>query len=345
MIKRIYTIFAVLLVALVLASCSSGSKGNNKELAVVTTPVPSESAAVSVSSTEPSTTPSTEDSSDQGSGSKGFLWKISGGKNQGYLVGTIHVTREAMYPLVPELEQAIDESDFIALELDLTKVDQMETLKLVNEKALLTDGTSLKDHVSEEDYTQFEKVMKKSLGVGVKIFDTYEPWYAAMTLEGLPAMKYMSSDGIDKYIAKKAHNSGKTVIELESMESQIGLFDGFSDELQKLYFHQTVANSKLGAIGLKQLMDMWTLGNLDLLKNMHVQYEKEGKKSMGKLFDEYNNNFLVNRNIEMVKKIDHHLADGEDGTYLVAVGSLHMVGKQGLVSLLEKKGYTVEFVK
>ncbi len=327
---------ALLFIAAVLAACSSESGNNHQETAAA--PIPSTS--------EPSLTPAPEDTVVKEPGSKGFLWKISGENNSGYLAGTIHISRKGMYPLDPNLMQAIEESDFIALELDLTKVKQKQTLELVNDMALLTDGTVLKDHVSEEDYAKFEAIMKKSLlSAGVKMFDQYEPWYAAMTLESLPAMKYMFSDGIDKYIAKQAHKDGKTVIELESMKSQIGLFDSFSDELQKLYFHQTVENASKAGIGIKQLLDMWTLGDLKLLTTMHAQFEMEGKKSMGKLFEEYNDNLLVDRNEVMAKKIDGYLANGEDGTYLIAVGALHMVGEQGLVSRLEKMGYTIEYIK
>ena len=54
--------------------------------------------------------------------------------------------------------------------------------------------------------------------------------------------------------------------------------------------------------------------------------------------------YLTERNSAMADKIDDCLREGEDGTYLIAVGSLHMVGENGLVSLLQRKGYEVEFV-
>ncbi|WP_256761125.1 TraB/GumN family protein [Cohnella sp. WQ 127256] len=326
----------VIMVLIVLTACSSNSAN----------PITEQAIATSTSSPLITEQPSTSANIPAKEGAKGFLWKVTGDHNSGYLAGTIHVAKKEMYPLDADLEQAIKESDYIALELDLTKVDQKKVMEMVNEKALLTDGTTLKDHVTEEDYTKFQAILKKSiLSVGAATLDSYEPWYAAMTLESLPAMKYMLTDGIDQYIAKQAHENGKEIIELESMESQLSIFDGFSDELERLYFHQTVESAGLASIGLKQLMDMWTLGNLKLLETMHDQFEKEGSQSMGDLFDDYNNTFLVNRNIEMANKVDHYLKDGEAGTYLVAVGSLHMVGEQGLVSLLEQKGYTVEFVE
>lgn len=250
-----------------------------------------------------------------------------------------------MYPLDEDLEQAVAESDYIGLELDLTKVDRLSMAKLVAEKALLTDGTGLKDHVSADDYEKFKKLMKKSLGiVGASAFDKYEPWYGAITLEALPAMKYKETDGIDIHLAKEAREQGKTVIELESVDSQLGIFDGFTEELQEQYFHQTVQGAALASIGYKQLLDMWTLGDLKLLQKMHKEYVKEGKKTMGDLFDEFDSEFLVNRNKGMVEKIDGYLQGGEAGTYMFAVGSLHMVGENGLVEELERRGYKLEYI-
>jgi len=278
-------------------------------------------------------------------GSKGFLWRVTGGENSGYLVGTIHVARKEMYPLDEDLEHAIEESSYIGLELDLTAVDQLAMAKLLAEKALLADGTELKDHVSEEDYEKFKQLMKKSMGiVGASLFDKYEPWYGAMTLEALPATKYKDVDGIDIHLAKEAHENGKTIIELESVESQLDIFDGFTEELQENYFHQTVEGASLASIGLKQMLDMWTLGDVKILEQMYEAYVKEGHQSMGELFEEFDREFLVSRNIGMVDKIDRYLQEGDKGTYLFAVGSLHMVGEYGLVEELERRGYQVEYI-
>lgn len=335
-------IAAIVLAIALLTACSSGT---NKDGAASATPEQTASAEPAVSDLVGGDAKEAADDESAATGSKGFLWRVNGGANPAYLVGTIHVARESMYPLDPDLEQAAAEADYIGLELDLTTLDQMKVAKLVSEKALLTDGTTLKDHVSQEDYEKFQAHMKKAMGiVGASMFDKFEPWYGAMTLESLPAQKYMKTDGIDMHLAKEAHEHGKTVIELESMESQIGLFDGFSDELQQLYFHQTVEGADKAAIGYKQLLDMWTLGDLNVLKKMHEAYVKEGKASMGDMFDEYDGEFLSNRNGGMVEKIDGYLREGDPGTYLFAVGSLHMVGEHGLVAELEKRGYRIEFI-
>jgi uncharacterized protein YbaP (TraB family) len=338
---RIAWIWLTLLSMAVLAACASNTTNESKA-----TPIPTETAAAAATASpagqaSPSAAPEKKEH-----GANGFLWKVTGGKHDGYLVGTIHFARPEMYPLHPNLERALQEADFVALELDLTKVDQIKTLALVNERAMLPEGTTLLDRVDGRDYKKFQEILKKSLlAAGAPMLDRYEPWYAAMTLESLPAMKYMSTDGIDQYIAKQAHQDGKTVLELESMEAQLDIFDEFSDELQKLYFRQTVNNAAAAQEGLEQLLDMWTAGELEQLEAVHEQFDAEGDKTMGDLYAEYSEAILGKRNAEMAEKVDHYLRDGEEGTYMIAVGSLHMVGEEGLVSLLEKKGYQVEFVK
>lgn len=337
--RRMRMIATLLGLTLALTACSAGS--NDAAETMTATEDSSEAPSESVPSASASGM-----SGELEQGSKGFLWRVTGGENPGYLVGTIHVARESMYPLDPDLERAVTEADYIGLELDLTKVDQLAFAAFVAEKALLTDGTTLRDHVGEDDYEKFQATVKKSLGiVGASAFDKYEPWYAAMTLEGLPAMKYQGTDGIDVHLAKEAHEHGKTVIELESAESQIGIFDGFADELQRLYFHQTVQGAAQASIGYKQLLDMWTLGEVKILEQMHEAYVKEGKKTMGDAFEAFDDALLVGRNKGMAEKIDDYLRDGEAGTYLFAVGSLHMVGEHGLVEALESKGYELAYIE
>ena len=48
---------------------------------------------------------------------------------------------------------------------------------------------------------------------------------------------------------------------------------------------------------------------------------------------------IKDRNDEMVKKIEGYFK--EDETYTIAVGALHFFGDDGIVKLMENKGYTV----
>ncbi len=61
-----------------------------------------------------------------------------------------------------------------------------------------------------------------------------------------------------------------------------------------------------------------------------------------RVFDTAEQSLLITRNFGMR---DNALAHLEQGNAFVAVGALHLPGKQGLVSLLREAGYTVTAVE
>ena len=71
--------------------------------------------------------------------------------------------------------------------------------------------------------------------------------------------------------------------------------------------------------------------NLDFMATIN----EDMKKNSPKIYDM----FLNNRNDMWVKKIPEIL---KSGSSLIAVGVRHLVGKDGLIALLRKEGYTVE---
>jgi uncharacterized protein YbaP (TraB family) len=56
------------------------------------------------------------------------------------------------------------------------------------------------------------------------------------------------------------------------------------------------------------------------------------------VFDSAERNLLVTRNLSMRDKALPSLAEG---SAMIAVGALHLPGRQGLVALLREAGYTV----
>src|SRR5574343_296708 len=71
---------------------------------------------------------------------KTFMWEVESDKNKVYLLGSIHIGKEEMYPLPQVIEDAYNESPNIAFEIDITKVNQMEVMELM----MLGGDTTLK---------------------------------------------------------------------------------------------------------------------------------------------------------------------------------------------------------
>jgi uncharacterized protein YbaP (TraB family) len=61
------------------------------------------------------------------------------------------------------------------------------------------------------------------------------------------------------------------------------------------------------------------------------------------LMEEYNAKMLTERNIAMAEFARTQLLSGD--TVFMAVGAAHMVGEDGIVSLLREMGYTVEKIE
>ena len=75
-------------------------------------------------------------------GAKGLLWKATNGENTLYLLGTIHLDRDNVYPLHKSLRDAIDASQTVSFELDL---NDQEGLALLKSMQTYADGTTLAD--------------------------------------------------------------------------------------------------------------------------------------------------------------------------------------------------------
>ncbi|WP_036717526.1 TraB/GumN family protein [Paenibacillus harenae] len=265
--------------------------------------------------------------------SQGFLWKAENAGNTVYLLGSIHVANEAMYPLRPEILEAYEASDYLVVEADITNGNVETNQKLVAEISTYKDGTTLKDHVSEEAYKKVEEILKEN-GLEPNVLDSFEPWSVSSTLDYFTMLKsgYDTSIGIDAYFLKQAGESGLPVLELESIESQLQIFDNFSEDLQEEMLLTSIESYYAEDSSLDQLTETWVTGNEEELLAL---------TSETTMNEELYKTLLKDRNIQMVEKINGYLNGQEKKAYFVVVGAAHMLGEDGLVKLLEQKGFTV----
>ncbi len=265
---------------------------------------------------------------------RGFLWEVKHGDNTVYLVGSMHIADKSFYPLRKEYEEAFQQADVLGVEVDISKVteaDQQLSLKL----GMYEDGSKLQDHIAPETYAKLGKVLEQN-GMKPDALDAFKPWFAELTLATLDAAKsgYEATEGIDLHFLQKAAERKLPVTELETFDSQMKMISGFSEELQEKNLNTAIDQmGKSQQETLKAMAEMWKSGNdeqlLELTNSMGI--EPEYKKAM-----------LTDRNIHMVDKIDGYLQQGDGKTYFIVIGAGHYLGQDGIVQLLQNKGYTVE---
>ena len=274
----------------------------------------------------------------EAAGSTGFLWKVENNGNTVYLLGSIHVANDKMYPLRPEIEAAFEASQYLGVEVDLTKVDQTEMQKFLTEKGSYTDGTKLKDHVSADTYNKVVALLKAN-GLAGNAFDSYKPWVVTQGISSLQMQTtdYTPDTGIDLYFTQKAGKLNKPIIELENMQLQLNMFNQFSDGLQEKLLLDTLDSLKqtdkaAATASLDELSQMWMQGDEQTLVAMTQAVAKE---------PEYYKGLVSDRNANMVKHVKEYLNSDKKATYLVVVGALHMLGDDGIVTQLQIDGVNV----
>ncbi|MGQ3479575.1 TraB/GumN family protein [Paenibacillus sp. TY11] len=264
---------------------------------------------------------------------RGFMWEVGNKGNTVYLVGSIHIADDSFYPLRSEFEEAFAEADYLGVEIDISKAADEEQQQLIMKMGMYQDGTTLKDHVSKETYAKVGEILKQN-GMEPNAFDAYKPWVAETTLSSLKSIKagYKAEAGIDLYFIQKALKRKLPILELESFESQLGMFNNFSQELQEKNLKTALDNYDTLDDNVDQLAEMWKSGDDEQLLEFTDSMATD---------PEYNKAMLIDRNIGMANKIEGYLNSDKKAEYFIVVGAGHYLGEHGVIQLLKDKGYDV----
>ncbi len=282
--------------------------------------------------------PGCSDSDDTKEPHKSFIWEVTSEATTVYILGSIHVANSDLYPLADVIEDAFDQSENVAAEFDITSFNEMEAAALLMEKGMYSGGETLRDNIPEDLYNRMYDMLE-DLGMsklelnGLKLF---EPWVIAMEIELLiyDDYGYTGDYGIDQYFLKKAHEEDKDIIDLESAEFQINLFDNFSEEQHILLLEDAVENIPTKN-EIEHMFEVWEMGDITEMEKIMFEDLDEHPE-----FIPISEELIDERNFGMVEKIEGFLEDDE--IYFVAVGAGHLVGENGIINLLEEKGCITE---
>ena len=76
------------------------------------------------------------------------LWELENLQNKVYLLGSMHLLPEEVYPLDERISNSFKASDILVVEADITKNPE-EIQKLIAQEAFFKDGNSLKKVLPE----------------------------------------------------------------------------------------------------------------------------------------------------------------------------------------------------
>lgn len=299
--------------------------------------------------------------------SKGFLWEIKSGENTVYLLGSIHMANYDIYPFSNKMLKAFKESDALGVEVNLMDAS-VDVNSMFMQYGVLTDGTTLKDHVSEETYQKTVQ-FAANFGMTEEMVAMFKPWalfnsFAALgsTSSGtIEEATQAAALGIDMKFLVDAYLTGKPIVELESYDLQFKMLDSFSPELEEMLLVETIDSVTQVLQGeltssntlVNLMLDYWHEGDVDsfmkymapILVSSEVPNMNEEDKQALVLMEEYYNKLFTERDKGMAENIDGLLKAEGSATYFVVVGTGHYISDYSVIDILVEKGYEINQVK
>ncbi|MEO8002741.1 MAG: TraB/GumN family protein, partial [Arenimonas sp.] len=256
---------------------------------------------------------------------KPFLWKVSDADNSLYLLGSFHMLKASDYPLAKSTDLAFDDAEQLYFELSPEEMNNPALGQKMTQAARRTDGKTLQQSLPPETWKKFEAYALER-NMPIANFQGFEPWFVTMILS-VSEMQKVGLDpalGLDKHFMDRAAKAGKPAKGLETGDSQIAIFDGMSAKQQEQFLLDTLDESADMKNKMEELHTVWrnaddkTLYN-DMAKEMSVKYPE--------LYQSIN----PERNKAWLPKLEALLKENDKDDIMVVVGSLHLVGKEGVV--------------
>ena len=267
-----------------------------------------------------------------------LLWKVTGpGDSRVYLLGSFHLLRAQDYPLAADVDQAFAASKRVVFELSPQDMQSPQLTQKMLQAAVRTDGTELKRDLDPATWTKLQAYATAN-NLPLAQLQGMKPWFVGLTIT-LGQFTKMGLDpnlGLDRHFMQRAATAGKPTSGLEDIDTQVGVLSGMSAaEQQQMVAEALDQADKADAEGRK-LHDAWRRGDDKLLwTSMAAQMRGEYPQLYKRINTE--------RNDAWVPKLQQYLQAGQGGT-LVVVGTLHLLGDDGVVDKLKAKGFTVERV-
>jgi uncharacterized protein YbaP (TraB family) len=267
-----------------------------------------------------------------------LIWKISGNglKEPSYLFGTMHTADARIVDLGDKLAKPyFPQVKAYAMELD--PGEESFNAGLLS-KLMMGKGYSLMKMLPDKEYRFLDSVVTKQVGYPMALFDNIAPIFVLTIFETMSlGLSDSSIDGntqlLDLYFYKLAKDQKKKIIGVETAEEQLKALGELPYPEQATLLVQEIDSFQQNQNGGKDAVRYYLNQDLDSLSATDDDNKKPEK---------YYKALVLDRNERMAKRIGEFIK--KQPTF-IAIGALHLPGKEGVIELLRKQGYTVGAVK
>lgn len=258
----------------------------------------------------------------------GLLWEVSKpGTAPSHLFGTIHSEDPEVLHLDAPVEAAFEAARSVVLEVLLDDA----AMQYSSAAMLLLDGRTLPELIGSGLFEQASRAAR-SRGIPEVVLQRMKPWAVAVTLS-MPVPE--TGQVLDMLLYQAALQANKPVHGLETIREQLDVFDTLPERDQLVLLQDALENfPAIDAIHAELLVayKQRDLGALLAINDTSLEIGD------GQLADVFQRRLIGDRNRLMAERMQPYL---EQGRAFVAVGALHLPGRDGLLRLLQQRGYSV----
>lgn len=274
------------------------------------------------------------------SDARAVLWRIEAqGLPPSYLFGTVHLTDDRVNALSERVRAALDEVKQIALEVADVSPQSVSAAMATLGRLVAFERPTLDKLLSQEEFEIARSALVET-GVPSQAVAVLRPWVVTISLAITSCERRRMASGLlplDMRLAERGKRRGIAVIGLETLEAQLRALAAVpeEDQLQLLkvslkYYDRSddLMETMVGRYLARDIGVMWPF-QLELAKK--AGYSADAFKS-------FERQMVGVRNVAMR---DAALPLLREGSTFIAVGALHLPGRQGLVALFREAGYTL----
>ena len=258
------------------------------------------------------------------------LFKLSDDDTTIYLFGTFHMLDDKTVWFDDAVADAFAASDRLVLEAVMPEPAKLQATFLA--RAFDMQGEPLDKELGPEAWGRL-KAQLDAFDEPVEPYMPMDPWFAAISLVKLQFEKlgYSPANGAESILRAAAEKRGIPIEGLETLDSQLELFDSLPPHAQVTFLMQAVDELETAETEVADLSNLWRRGDIASF----AEHTNKGMEEDPALFRRVFNDRNANWADSIAKMME------TPGTTFVAVGAGHLGGKDNVQEKLAERGFTV----
>lgn len=273
---------------------------------------------------------------------EGNIWQARRGERTLTLIGTLHVGGDALSPVFQRAAPFVAQAEALLVEAT-PEGEQALARQLASDPsiAFLTEGPTLIDLLPAPLWEKIANAARER-GIPAVMAAKSQPWFLSLSL-AVPAcaMRDLAGGalGLDKQLMAVAKENGVPLVALEDPLETIALLSADPLEVQLEYLALGVYDTQLAEDSLATLTALYLEGehaaSIEVSRFLARRSVPIETAEFDALFDEAMEVLLDKRNLEWIERIEENPSE----TLAIAFGAGHLSGPNGMLSLLQERGY------